>query len=117
MNFNNQLDVDQHQLSKLSKIKLLGEFANGKYEVVAELSPGETFKSDKVITGVQFEKIQTNTNEFYVSSVETEGNKISSTTLEYGCMGYYLPTHGIYGNFENDHFKLSLTYDSKSNCV
>ena len=117
MNFNNQLDVDQHELSKLSKIKLLGEFANGKYEVVAELSPGETFKSDKVITGVQFEKIETNTNEFYVSSIKTESNKVNSTTLEYGCMGYYLPTHGIYGNFENDHFKLSLTYDSKSNCV
>ena len=37
INFNNESDVN-HELSKLSKIKLLGEFANGKYEVVAELS-------------------------------------------------------------------------------
>ena len=56
---------------------------------------GQTFKSNKVVTGIQFEKIKTDTNEFYVSSSTTESNKVNSKTIEYGCMGYYFHSRNL----------------------
>ena len=108
---------EKEYLEKNSKAIILGEYKDGKYEVLTELTYGRSFYTNKLVSGIKFEKVKTDKDEFFVSSLKMDINNTKLQELNYGCMGYYYPSIGIYNNFESGRYDLHLKYDCKSNCV